>query len=74
LDVPLAPESGAVRCAARIIGGASLRGAGAFVSGRARCTFTIPKTAKGKVVRGAITITFQTATVSKPFAFTTART
>lgn len=68
-----APESGSVKCAARIVGGVALRGAGAFVGGRAQCTFTIPATAKGKAVRGTMVLTFQTATATKPFSFTTAR-
>lgn len=68
-----APESGSVRCAARIVGGAALRGAGSFAGGRAACTFTVPRTAKGKTVRGTMVLTYQTATATKPFSFTTSR-
>ena len=62
-----------MQCAARIVGGAALRGAGSFVGGRAQCTFTIPRTAKGKTVRGTMVLTYQTATATKPFSFTTSR-
>lgn len=68
-----APETGSVRCAARVVGGAALRGGGSFVGGRAVCTFTVPRTAKGKTVRGTMVLTYQTATATKPFAFTTSR-
>jgi hypothetical protein len=74
VETSQAPESGSVKCSARIAGGAALRGAGAFVSGRAQCAFTIPKTAKGKTVRGAIVLTYQTASATRPFAFRTAAT
>ena len=61
-----------VRCTAKVVGGASLRGAGKLASGRATCTFKIPKTLKNKVVRGTITVAYKGATASAPFSFRTA--
>jgi hypothetical protein len=72
VETSQAPETGTIRCAAKVTGGAALRGTGSYASGRALCTFTIPKLAKGKLVRGTITFTYRTATASRPFAFRTA--
>lgn len=74
IETNLALDSGSVRCTARIVGGAALRGAGSLVAGRAQCVFRIPATARGRIVRGVIIITYQTASASRPFSFSTART
>ena len=66
-------DSGSVACSGKVAGGAALRGAGSLASGRAQCAFKIPKTAKAKMVRGKITVTYQTAPpATTPFAFKTA--
>ena len=66
-------DSGSVACSGNIVSGAALRGAGSLASGHAQCTFKIPKTAKGKTVRGKITVTYQTAPpATTSFAFKTA--
>lgn len=62
-------SSGIVTCAARA-GTKPLAGAGKVVSGVAACGFKVPLEAKGKVVRGTITVTVRTATKTIPFSFT----
>ena len=63
-----APISGGeVTCVARL-GGKTLRAKSAgFVGGQAVCTFQLPRTAKGKVLRGTITITFEGRKLARPF-------
>jgi hypothetical protein len=63
---------GAVNCAVRI-GSARLRATGRFRDGRAQCAMTIPKTAKGKQVRGTLTVQAVEASVATPFAFRVAQ-
>jgi len=60
--------SGTVKCAARV-GTKALPGSGKVGSGVAACKFTLPKTSKGKTVRGTITVTFKAKTATVPFAF-----
>lgn len=73
VETKQALDSGTVACSGRVAGGAALRGAGTLVSGRAQCAFKIPKTAKGKTVRGKITLNYQSAPpATTPFAFKTA--
>ncbi len=60
--------SGAARCAVRI-GTKALRASGKVASGRAACRFTLPKSSKGKAVRGTITVTVQRRSIRVPFAF-----
>ena len=52
IETGQAPDSGTIKCTGKISGGVALRSAGAFASGRAQCSFAIPRTAKAKIVRG----------------------
>ena len=61
-------NSGSVKCAARV-GLKALPGSGKVGAGVARCTFKLPKTSKGKVVRGTITVTVQGHSKAVPFSF-----
>jgi hypothetical protein len=65
-------DGGTVKCTAKIVGGAALKGAGSMVAGRATCKFKIPVTAKNKQVRGQIAVAYQTASAKVPFVFRTA--
>lgn len=61
-------EKGRVTCTASYPGG-KLRGAGSVVSGNATCRMKVPAKAKGKAVRGAMTVLYETATATARFAF-----
>jgi hypothetical protein len=63
-----AVASGQVTCKARA-GKQALRATGSIAGGTARCAMRIPKTAKGKVLRGSLTVQVEDATVTKAFAF-----
>jgi hypothetical protein len=63
---PLA--SGAVKCTIRI-GTVAIRATGRVAGGVASCTMTIPKTAKGKTVRGTMKVTLQGVSTSKTFSY-----
>ncbi len=65
-------DGGTVKCTAKIVGGAALKGTGGVAAGRAVCKFKIPATAKNKQVRGQIAVTYETATAKTPFTFRTA--
>lgn len=67
-DTGAAVTSGNVACNVRV-GAARVRAAGRFSGGRARCTMTVPRTAKGKTLRGTITIRSAGATVTRAFSF-----
>ena len=45
------------------------RQAARSASGVAACKFTLPKTSKGKIARGTISVTFKGKSVKVPFAF-----
>ncbi len=60
--------SGVVKCVARV-GTKALRGVGKVVSGNAACGFDVPLKAKGKTVRGTITVTHLGRTKVVPFSF-----
>jgi hypothetical protein len=60
--------SGSVACDVRV-GAARLRATGRLASSTARCTMTVPRSAKGKVLRGTVTIRHAGATVTRPFRF-----
>lgn len=73
------PTATALRasCAARV-GATRLRTSASFVpttqplalgEGKARCSLRLPKTARGKLVRGSITAQVGGATVTRPFTF-----
>lgn len=61
-------ESGTVSCTAKAAG-KTLRGTGSVVSGNAVCKLKVPVAAKGKPVRGAMTVKYKTATAKSPFSF-----
>ena len=63
---PLA--SGAVTCTVRV-GTAPIRATGRVAAGVAVCNMTIPKTAKGKLVRGTMKVTFQGVSTTKTFSY-----
>jgi hypothetical protein len=60
--------SGTIKCAVRV-GTKALPASGRVASGIAACTFTLPRTSKGKQVRGTITVTFKSKSVRVPFTF-----
>ena len=60
--------SGTVVCKGTIAGLGAVKGAGRFVNGVATCTFKIPKTAKGKTIKGTITVGFLGATLKQSFS------
>ena len=60
--------SGTVKCAVRV-GTKALPASGKVASGVAACKFTLPKTSKGKIARGTISVTFKGKSVKVPFAF-----
>jgi hypothetical protein len=63
-----AVRSGTVTCVVRV-GTARIRAAGRFVGGRARCSMTVPRTARGKTIRGTMTIRSGGAAVTAAFSF-----
>jgi hypothetical protein len=66
-------DSGRVLCTASYPPGKKLRAAGSIVGGRAVCRIKAPLAARGKRVRGVMTVTYQTAKATIPFAFRVAR-
>jgi hypothetical protein len=60
--------SGTVTCSAKL-GGKVLPGARhtASATGKASCTWKLPKTAKGKALTGKITVTYQGKTITRAF-------
>jgi hypothetical protein len=62
---PLA--NGAVTCTVRI-GNAPLRAKGVISRGVAVCSMTLPKTAKGKLVRVTLKVTFQGVSTTKTYS------
>ena len=67
-DSGAAVTTGNVACKAAIAGIGAVKGTGVFVKDAAGCVFKIPKTAKGKTIKGTITVGFQGATLGKPFS------
>jgi hypothetical protein len=60
--------SGSVSCTARI-GTTKLRARGGFGDGRAQCVVSVPRTAKGKTLRGTLTVRAAGASLSRPFSY-----
>jgi hypothetical protein len=58
--------AGTVACSAKV-GTVALRGTHSLANGVATCVFKLPKTAKGKTVRGKITLTVQGTALTKTF-------
>jgi hypothetical protein len=61
-------SAGTVKCAARI-GTKALPASGKVGSGVAACKLSLPKTSKGKLVKGTITVTVQGHAIKVPFSF-----
>jgi len=61
-------ESGSVTCAAAYPG-KKLKGSGSVVAGNAVCKLKLPATARGKTVRGVMTVKYKTASATRPFSF-----
>jgi hypothetical protein len=61
-------SSGTVGCRARA-GGAAVEASGRVSGGSARCAFVVPRAAKGKVLRGAISVRTGGTLVSRNFTF-----
>jgi hypothetical protein len=62
-------DGGAVACTASYAGGKQLRSKGSVAAGNAVCRLKIPAGAKGKTVRGSMTVTYKTAQAKTPFSF-----
>jgi hypothetical protein len=62
-------ESGSVSCAASYRGGKKLSGKGSVVGGNAVCKLKAPAAARGKTIRGSMTVTYKTAQAKAPFSF-----
>jgi len=60
--------SGSVSCTARV-GTTRLRARGGFGEGRAQCVVSVPRTAKGKTLRGTLTVRAVGASLSRPFSY-----
>jgi len=60
--------TGSVACAARV-GAARIKETGRFRQQNAQCVMTVPRKAKGKVLRGTMTIRAAGATLKKSFSF-----
>jgi len=61
-------ESGSVACVASYPG-KKLKGSGSVVAGNAVCRIKLPAGAKGKTVRGTMTLKYKSASAKAPFAF-----
>ena len=61
-------QSGKVACAASLAGKRIPASAHVVANGIATCVWKIPKTAKGRTMRGTITVTVQGASVTRPFS------
>jgi hypothetical protein len=59
---------GKVTCKATV-GGKAVKATGRFGGGKPQCVLRVPATAKGKMVRGSLTVTFRGKKVTKAFAF-----
>lgn len=67
-DTNAGVEKGTITCAARIGGKAVAVKAKRIVSGVAVCVWSIPRTARGKTIRGSIALALQGAQTSRTFA------
>jgi hypothetical protein len=59
---------GAVTCKATV-GGKAVKATGRFGAGKPQCVLRVPANAKGKLVRGSLTVTFKGKTATKAFSF-----
>jgi hypothetical protein len=60
--------SGSVSCAARV-GTTRLRARGGFGGDRAQCVVSLPRSAKGKTLRGTLTVRAVGTSLSRPFSY-----
>jgi hypothetical protein len=60
--------SGTVLCAASLAGKRIVASSHVVANGIATCVFKIPRTAKGRIIRGTIAVLVQGAQVSRPFS------
>ena len=67
-DTRTVVRSGSVSCAANV-GGSTVRARGGFSAGRARCVLTMPRGAGGKLLRGALTVRVDGASVRRAYTF-----
>ena len=61
-------SGGVVSCKATV-GGKAVKASGRFGAGKPQCVLRVPATAKGKMLRGSLKVTFKDKTVTKAFAF-----
>ena len=61
-------RAGTVACPATLAGKRAVAVTHVVANGIATCVWRIPKTAKGRIMRGTITLTVQGAHVTRPFA------
>lgn len=61
-------SAGSVSCTARV-GQLKLRATGGFAGGVARCVVSVPRTAKGKTLRGTLTVRAAGASLSRAFSY-----
>ena len=67
-DTGLALAGGVAACKATV-GGRAVRATARIVRGRAQCVVRLRPGAKGKLLRGTLTVTYKTARIAKSFAF-----
>ena len=61
-------RAGSVSCTATV-GGTKLRARGSFAGGRARCVMTVPSRARGKRLRGSLTVGAEDVSVRRAYSF-----
>jgi len=64
-DVEL--TEGTIACTAKV-GGTTIRGSGVFAGERARCTWRVPRNARGKTFAGSVAVTFDGVQAKRTFA------
>jgi hypothetical protein len=67
-DTGEAVTSGSVSCTARV-GTTRIRARGGFGGGRAQCVVSLPRTAKGKMLRGTLVVRAVGTSLSRPFGY-----
>ncbi|HEY5872366.1 MAG TPA: hypothetical protein VIT46_03935 [Gaiellaceae bacterium] len=68
-DTGRAIDSGTVGCRV-LAAGTAIRATGRVIAGSAQCAFVVPRAAKGKVLRGTISLRTGGTLVARDFAFT----
>ena len=67
-DTGATVTAGSVSCTARV-GTMRLRARGGFGGERAQCVVSVPRTAKGKTLRGTLTVRAAGTSLSRPFSY-----